>query len=333
MPCFYPIKAYESKTKKTSSGKKYISFGNNPNAGDFPEQEPWLWNRIELPCGQCTGCRLEHAKGWAVRCILEAKQWTFNYFITLTYSPENVPINTRIDTETGEVIDIMTLKKQDLQNFMKRLRRYYEYHFGPSTIRFFACGEYGEETERPHYHAILFNLPIPDLEPYFVNHEHQMVWKSKIIDDIWGLGITSVGEVSYQSAAYVARYILKKQKGPNKVDLGRADEFTLMSRRPGIAAEYYQQYKEDIYKNDEIIITARMDKAIGVKPPRYFDKLYDLEEPDKLWEAKFNRRQKAINSRNSHLSSTTNTADELLKIKERKLVSKTATLKRTLKEL
>lgn len=111
-------------------------------------------------------------------------------------------------------------------------------------------------------HTIIFasNLPLFDLEPFFINANHDQIYKCETIEKIWGKGIISVGKVTWNSAAYVARYMLKKQKGAGAdwyyQSKGQEPEFTRMSRKPGIGAEYYQANKESIYKNDEIVIYA-----------------------------------------------------------------------------
>ncbi len=325
---YHPLKAWEHTTKKTANGKAVIGWMTEP-----APSERGVWKRIELPCGQCIGCRLDYSRNWATRCILESKQWQHNQFVTLTYSPETVPTNITVDTETGEVEELLTLNKPDLQKFMKDLRRYYDYHFKHQNIRFYRCGEYGDKYKRPHYHLIIFNLPVPDLKYYFTNKEFQPVYTSEILSKIWGKGIVTIGAVTYQSAAYVARYILKKQTGEQEyLYEGREPEFTEMSRRPGIAADWYKNHKDQIYKNDEVIIISRMNKAISKKPPKYFDKLYDQIEPEKLSDVKKARRERAIMNRERKQFNTTLSPDAQLRVQERNQIAKANTLKRVLRE-
>lgn len=284
-----------------------------------------------------------------MRCIVEAKQWKHNYFVTLTYDEDHVP--SMLDTDkngnlihikllekeyhtfdkTGEIVELQTLHKPDLQAFNKRLREYFSRELEHVGIRFYRCGEYGEETHRPHYHIILFNCPIPDLKPYFINKEHQQVYKSDLLQKLWGKGIVSVGEVTYQSRAYVARYIMKKQTGKNK-SYAREEEFTEMSVRPGIGKQYFEKNVENIYKNDEIIFRARLDKTVAKKPPRYFDKLYDQIEPDKLSDIKKERRNRAQENRDRKQLYTTLSPMQQLKVAERNMIAKSNMLKRSLKE-
>lgn len=307
------------------------------------------WKTVELPCGQCIGCRLEYSAQWAMRCILEAKQWKHNHFVTLTYDENHVP--SMLDTnsegnlihkklldkeykvfpDTGELVELQTLHKPDLQKFMKDLRAHYRYDYKHTGIRFYRCGEYGEETQRPHYHLILFNLPVFDLRPYFINKQHEQIYISDYLQKIWGKGIVTVGEVTYQSRAYVARYIMKKQTGKNKSYI-REPEFTEMSTRPGIGKDYFDKHAAEIYKNDEIVFRARLDAAVRKKPPRYFDKLYDQIEPDKLSDIKKERRTRAQENRDRKQLHTTLSPMQQLKVAERNMIAKSNTLKRSLKE-
>lgn len=237
---------------------------------------------IQVPCGQCIGCRLEKSRQWAIRCVHEAQMNEENIFITLTYNNENLPKD-------------KSLNKRHLQLFMKRLRK----HTGPG-VRFYACGEYGEKFKRPHYHACIFNYKFKD----------QKIWKttrgvtlytSETLDKIWGKGFTTIGDVTFESAAYVARYVTKKINGEkalehyNEIDkttgeiiTERIPEFTNMSRRPGIGKTWFDKYKTEVYPSDFVIM--RNQK---IKPAKYYDTIYDKEAPEKLMKVKRKRRDKA----------------------------------------
>jgi len=237
----------------------------------------------KIPCGKCIGCRLQYSKDWAMRCMLEAKYWEHNQFVTLTYDPECVPVS----SSTG----IQSLLPNDLTKFEKDLRRYYKYHFNHDNIRLYACGEYGSILGRPHFHLILFNLPVPDKRLYSDYRGHKR-YTSEIILKIWKKGFTLVEDVTFESCAYVARYILKKQTGKGAVIYEQEDkvpEFTRCSRRPGIAANYYYDHKEEIYYADEIILKVK-DTAKALKPAKYYDRKYDIEQPEKLAAIKELRR-------------------------------------------
>lgn len=292
------------------------------------------WKEIQLGCGQCIGCKMDNAQDWAIRCVLETKLWEQNYFVTLTYSEDTVPyhpVPVCIDEETGEAGYRQTLKKEDMVKFMKDLRSHHKYHFNHDNIRFYMCGEYGSTTERPHYHVLLFNCPLFDLKPLFVNKQHQQVYRSEYLEKIWGKGIVSVGEITYESRAYTRRYILKKQH-INNVKEGQLPEYTNMSRKPGIGADYYKQHKDEIYKNDEITIKKALSRAINTKPPEYFDRLYEKEEEQHLSEIKKKRRERAQEARERQQRNTTLSPMQQLEVKERNYAKRIATLKRGLKE-
>ena len=130
-----------------------------------PEISPYrvksFLNWFEIPCGYCDGCRIDRSREWANRCMLELQYHDSAYFITLTYNDDHVPVSYYADPETGEAQESLTLCKRDWQLFMKRLRK----AFPDDQIRFYACGEYGSQTFRPHYHAIVFGLHLHDLVP------------------------------------------------------------------------------------------------------------------------------------------------------------------------
>lgn len=264
--------------------------------------------RVEIPCGKCIDCRLNYSKQWAYRCMDEASQWSKNYFVTLTYAPENLPLRDYVDRETGEILTTSTLVPDHVSQFMKKLRRSMDYHLGvDSGVRFFCAGEYGEQYSRPHYHAILFNCPLPDVKPWFKKDGFQH-YHSDFLQDVWGNGICSVEDVTYQSAAYVARYVVKKQKGPNAKDyyasIGKEPEFVRMSRAPGIGREWYEQHKDELYKYDGKTYNVGPGKTVRAKPAKYYDKLFDIDNPEMMRHIK-EVRLKAIEATISEIRSKT----------------------------
>lgn len=264
MPCFSPLKAFRSETEKTSTGKRAIIF--TENGSHTP---------LNLPCGQCIGCRLEKSRQWAIRCLHEASLHEKNCFITLTINPQQ------------DLTRQTTLVKRDFQLFMKRLRKKYS----NQHISYYYCGEYGEQYERPHYHACLFGFDLPD-KKLFRESNGNRLYNSEILDKLWGLGHTIIGDVTFESAAYVARYITKKISGPDK-DLyycGRLPEYTNMSKKPAIALNWIKQYHSDVYPSDEVII-----KNKKVRPARYYDKFYEKEFAEQFDQVKSNRED------NSHI--------------------------------
>lgn len=333
----YKVQAIQAK----QNGKGYDKMEELPSWDYIMKymstKRPVITRQIEVPCGKCIGCRLSYSKEWANRCVLEAREWEYNYSVTLTYDTEHLPDGPMtqhiLDQDTGELIGKThsTLEPRDVQLFLKRLRK----KFGEG-IRFFMCGEYGSQKERPHYHMILFNINLPDVEYIGKNKAGNSIWKSKTIDELWGKGLTVVGNVDWEFCAYTARYIMKKQKGPGAEDYykenGLYPEFVRMSRKPGIAMKYYQEHKDEIYEVDKLYLENK--KGVQeVKPARYYDKLYDIEYPDEMKRIKENRRKLAEEAQAVQLSRTTLTREELLAVKERSLEIKAKALKRGLEAI
>lgn len=227
------------------------------------------------------GCRLDWAGDWATRCEKESKLHPFNSFITLTYSEENVPWALK-----------PTVDKRDFQLFMKRLRK----EFGDG-IRYFASGEYGDKTFRPHYHALLFNLDFPD-KRLWRQVRGSTLYLSKSLDELWGLGFTSIGAVNFSTASYVARYVLKKLTGPARLH-GQADPFVLMSRNPGLGSAWYDKFKNDVYPDGSILV----GEARIRRPPPYFDRKWAKENWRGFMRLKAKRRLHAIKNISKSLPS------------------------------
>lgn len=299
MSCFHPMKAID--WGKQSGSQKHnievVKYNDiDPNCKGVTMYRGRPVKVIEIPCGKCIGCRLEYSRQWANRCMAETKTTHDNYFVTLTYDEEHLPRNYWVDTETGEVTEneLHSLVRKDMQDFLKRLRTEWARKYSANNIRVFYCGEYGDKRGRPHYHAIIFNLPIFDLKQVRRSQSGHPLWISEEIEKIWGKGITAIGEVNWETVAYTARYVMKKVKGPDAKkyyeDLGIIPEFTGMSLKPGIGAEYYKQHKDEIYKYDELLVKNK-DGVIRAKPSRYYDKLYDLEEPEILAKIKDKRAE------------------------------------------
>lgn len=173
-------------------------------------------------CGQCLPCRVNRRRVWTHRLMLEAALHGDNTFVTLTYTEQNLP--------GGGTLDPVHLR-----NFLKRLRKAYE----PRKVRFFAAGEYGDTTQRPHYHLALFGYPNCSYgNSRYSNRQRNCCPSCDLIRDTWGLGSVFLGELSDASASYVAGYVLKKMTGKDDVRLdGRHPEFARMSNRPGIGAD------------------------------------------------------------------------------------------------
>lgn len=241
---------------------------------------------------------------WAARIVHEASVHECiggNSFVTLTYR-DSVECDSDQYRQGLYVPDDWSLHKSHFQKFMKRLRKC----FSDQRIRFFHCGEYGRTCRhglhldtvacpvcnvgRPHYHAILFNCSFPDLEKYTqVNGEDRFT--SPLLERLWKYGFVDVGAVNFESAAYVARYALKKVTGV-RADEWYADrengcwrqpEYCTMSRRPGIGRDWYEQYKSDLFPSDEVPIPG---SGVFKGMPRYYEALFEREDPLCLQEIK-----------------------------------------------
>lgn len=257
MPCFRPLIA---RMATLDSGKKKLYFARQSYPGSN-------WSDLEevrIPCGQCIGCRIERSRQWAVRCEHEAQLHQVNSFVTLTYDDDHLP-------------PMNSLRKRDLQLFFKRLRK----KFGSKSFRYFACGEYGGSTARPHYHVILFGLDFPD-KIFYKIHNGQYYYNSPVLSTVWPFGFSVIGEVTFESCAYVARYTCKKslQDDNDKIaeewlkdalDIEQEPEFLLMSRRPGIGQDFCKKYLTSIYNCDTVITRNK----VKCRPPRYYDDIWE----------------------------------------------------------
>lgn len=276
MTCYHPLKGFpigltengKSKMKICSYKTDFVRFDGQhwhchsgvPPFGDY------VSDFVEIPCGQCIGCRLDYSRQWANRCMLEASEHESSFFLTLTYDDNHLPTNDIVDVETGEIKQspVHTLVKRDFQNFMKRLRK----NTG-QRLRFYGCGEYGDETFRPHYHIIVFGLKLDDLQFYKRSPAGFWYYNSDTVQKCWPNGFVVVCNVSWDTCAYTARYVTKKLKGePAEIYnyFNLTPPFVLMSRRPGIARNYYEEHKDNIYKYDCINLMTE-DGGLQFKPP------------------------------------------------------------------
>lgn len=335
MSCYHPMKAFDTGYLTDNGKPAYIikpyhtKFIHKPQTREDAlekrqdERHTYydikIYDFVEICCQKCVGCRLEYSRQWAMRCMLEQKDHENNQFITLTYDPEHLPTKQMVDTETGEVFEEETLVPDHVSEFMKKLRRYYEYHYGygADKIKFYACGEYGDKKGRPHYHLIIYDLPIFDKRFSHRNKKGTPVYTSDTITKIWGKGRTAVDDVTYESCAYVARYIMKKIKGKEAVEeleaSGKVNCFTRMSRKPGIGRNYYDENADKIYECDEIWLKNKYG-PLKLKPPKYYDKLFDIDNPEKMEEIKDKRRKIAEMSEETRLKTT---GEDKLKYLER----------------
>lgn len=249
-----------------------------------------------------------------MRCVHEAQLYPDNCFITLTYNEENLPIG-------------RTLVLEDFQKFMKRLR----FSLEPKIIRFFHCGEYGEQRGRPHYHALIFNHDFGDKKLWKIQNEIPL-YTSDELSSHWPQGFSSLGAITFQSASYVARYAMKKITGNLAADhyqwvspetgeiFNRKPEYTTMSRMPGLGKSWYNYYKwTDAYDHDMVVLKGR-----EMRPPKYYDRLFEHEHPKQMEEIK-NKRAKIA------LKQEANNTPERLRVREAVHEAKIKRLPRSLK--
>lgn len=181
---------------------------------------------------------------------------------------------------------------------MKRLRK----SLDGKKVRFYMAGEYGEETWRPHYHALLFGYRPDDMKYWRKATANKgNLYESPSLEKIWGLGRVLIGDVTYESANYVARYCLKKVTGVmadehySRVDSETGEvyqlppEFNQMSRKPGIGAAFIEKYSNDVYQTDSVILNGREKKV-----PKYYDKWFAEQFPEEYAELQLDRSRRAL---------------------------------------
>lgn len=255
MPCYTPLVA----RKLASGGVTFIT-------GGLSRDQSLAMGCIDIPCGQCLGCRLQRARDWSLRIMHEAQMHPQNCFVTLTYNEQNLPPSNQ-------------LNYTHFQLFMKRLR----FRYKATRIRFYMCGEYGEATQRPHYHACLFNWMPPDQKLYS-KRDGLRLYSSETLDGLWALGETKTGALTLQSAGYTARYIMAKRTG-NHPGAKPVPEFNKMSLRPGIGATWLERFRSDVFPCDYVVHSDGQKDRV----PKYYDKLNDRAHPELLEAVKLAR--------------------------------------------
>ena len=345
MPCYHPLLGLP-KGRDPTSGKMQYHIKPWPKSVNSLA-ELGFPGAVQIPCGKCIGCRLEYSRQWANRCLLELEYHDSAYFVTLTYNDDAVPRSLYSDPDTGEAHESMTLRKRDFQLFMKRLRR----AFPTDKIRFFAAGEYGGQTFRPHYHAILFGLHLDDLKlykpsrdgfNYFTSEKLQKVWDSSCFsgkicyDDCEGSttplatrGFVVVANVSWNTCAYVARYVTKKLigfDGEFYETHNLEKPFSLMSRKPGIGRRYYDDHP-DLYDYTYINVSTE-DGGKKFRPPKYFDRIKSLDDPEFYEQMKSDRKSFAEASQAVKAAGTTLSFLDALQVEESLKSDKTKSLRR-----
>jgi len=303
MPCYSPLSAYQAPFPAAFGPRAKLKFTFTPG-----------WKNVEIPCGQCIGCRLDKSRTWAARCMHEAQFYQDNSFLTLTLTDENL---------TSGKFGIATLDSRQLELFWKRLRK------AGFKTRYYACGEYGDVTGRPHYHSVCFGLSFPDKKLYTSKNGHNL-YTSETLDKIWGLGNCWIGDVTFESCAYVARYIMKKLNGKAAAIYeheGILPEFCRMSRgkkndpdprfHGGLGSYWYSQYYSDLFPNDICVIRG----DVLITPPKFYSQKYALQNPTQYAIVKSNREKRGLKY------ASQNTPEKRLQKQEVKLAQLTQLLR------
>lgn len=278
--CISPIDAFYGE-RNPETGKRRVVFKRDQATADLVN------NWVTIPCGRCRECKIRKKREWALRCEHEASLHLENTWLYLSYDDKHLP-------HRG------SLCKPDLQKFLKDLRAWESYEANVCRcgsrpqcflgecprrrnnyrhFKFFACGEYGPSDGRPHYHVLLFGFAFPD-QVRFAERDGKTVYNSDLLENrLWKKGFTEIGDVNFDSIAYCAKYVAKKD---DRIDdayrvAGYEPEFVNMSRRPGIGRRWFEQYGEEALRNDSVLLKGR-----EVNVPRYYDALYEVQEPEKI---------------------------------------------------
>jgi len=275
MACEFPLKGW-----RRADNVGPLRFGPMPQDGH-------LWWPLNVPCGQCILCREEQAMQWGVRITHEAQMHENNAFITLTYADEHLPAYSSLNYE-------------DLQKFWKRLR----WHLGP--LRYYAVGEYGDKTNRPHYHACIFGHAFTEGKR-LLREQPTHLWTSPMLEEAWGLGMVSVGALTFETARYTASYVTKKLRSKQTYVRINEEDGELIplvqprcfaSRDPAIGGTWLAEYGKWVYDHDHVVINGRPQK-----PPKMYDRWLEKEKgKEAVEEVKKKRQEKAARAKpkNAH---------------------------------
>lgn len=234
----------------------------------FKRPDDFTGDPQPIPCQRCDSCKLDHAKEWATRLCHELQTSLIGSFLTLTYRDADLPADGSLSLDV-------------LQKFIKRLRKYLE----PRKIKFFACGEYGEERKRPHYHVLVFGYDFPDKRFWSRTKAGSKLYRSATLEKLWTFGFSSIGEINFQTAAYTARYTLKKTRDFREYERLDYESGELVKLKPefitmsnGLGKDWWTKYRGDTDK--DFLLAGEAE--FRVKVPRYYDKLREKEDPDSL---------------------------------------------------
>lgn len=336
MACLTPIKAFVIGLKNNDK-KDLILTNNNINHIEIKNSTIYHVSDIyplfsdskiyrdcmDVPCGRCLACKLDRARDWTCRNLLELQEHAKACFVTLTYDDIHVPRTVYAEPVNGEVAgDAYTLVRRDLQLFLKRLRKKHD-------VRYFACGEYGDTTARPHYHLILYGYRPDDLE-FFNLVRHNPYFTSEELTRIWGKGHVMVGDVSSQSIGYVARYTTKKLYGEDSEYYEACNllpPFLACSLKPAIGYNALMANMEQYAESGRIVVSTEAGgKSFPL--PRYFYKLLAEHRPD-LYEMVIERAVQGISdARHNFRVLTELNYYDMLRVKLLNLEGRTSSLVR-----
>jgi hypothetical protein len=304
MACYHPQWAWSSLAVNVSGKRSLV----------FQESMGVPGSLMQIDCGHCLGCRIDKSIEWSIRVCHEMKYHERCCWLTLTYDPAHYP-------EHGQLV------ADHLRRFIKALRK----HFGKG-VRYFACGEYGEQLSRPHFHVCLFGVDFGEDRREVKKRGQFPVFRSELATKLWGRGFVEIGLLTRKSAGYTARYIMKKINGElaethyQRYDEQTQDMFLLMpefirvSTRPGLGYQFFEQYKDtNWYTRDTCILEG---KEFPI--PKYYDKLMERHDPERMAAVKAKRIAKAL-ERNP-LDQT----DSRLRVREEVKQAMTSTLSRQL---
>lgn len=220
------------------------------------------WPPDYVPCGSCKGCRRERARQWTIRLVHESTLHERLSEVTLTYDDESIPPG-------------RSLRHRDVQLFFKRLRK------AGYSFRYYMCGEYGDEKQRPHYHVLLYGVDWPDREYWMRTPSGTIQYRSDTLSSFWPHGWALTGDVTAGAARYVSGYVVKKLKDddlPVSTETGQLLEpYQRMSRRPAIAKRWIEKHWRETYATDTVLVEGR-----EMRPPAFYDRWLKDNEPS-LW--------------------------------------------------
>lgn len=338
MSCFHPKKAIrytESRYGKPGT----IRFISDFEADSFrPHYSKYgSSDLVQIPCGKCVGCLLSYSRDWANRCLLEMLDSPAAYFLTLTYDDQFLPRTFTADADTGEVVaPAATLQPRDMTLALKRMRKY----LGDHSFRYLYCGEYGDQTLRPHYHMLYFGQPVNDLYPWSQSQLGDQYYRSDFFERVWTdpetqipIGNVTVAPANWQTAAYVARYVLKKKTGnfgrQCYDDLNIVPPYIRMSRNPGLGRRYLDSHP-DLFRFSQIHV-GTVDGQRSMPIPNYFRRVFKEHDPVSADWLSIERKTIAENSSEIVQKLLTDKdIYDILKDDERRIIDKANRLKRIL---